>query len=40
VGAFPVVERLHVGFGAGVQIAVTQFHRYDHRWIASARFPF
>jgi hypothetical protein len=40
VGAFPLVERLHVGFGAGVQIAVTQFHRYDHRWIVSVRLPF
>ncbi|HEV2984489.1 MAG TPA: hypothetical protein VGX46_08875, partial [Vicinamibacterales bacterium] len=40
VGAFPLAERLHVGVAAGMQIAVTQFHRYDHRWIVSARFPF
>jgi hypothetical protein len=29
-----------MGFGAGVQIAVTSFHQYDHRWIFSIRFPF
>ena len=40
VGAFPIAERLHLGLGAGVQIAVTQFHRYNHRWIASIRLPF
>jgi hypothetical protein len=40
VGSFPLAERLHVGFGAGVQIAVSQFHRYNHRWIASVRLPF
>jgi hypothetical protein len=40
VGSFPLAERLHIGFGAGVQIAVSQFHRYNHRWIASVRLPF
>jgi hypothetical protein len=40
VGSFPLVERLHLGLGAGVQIAVSQFHRYNYRWIASARLPF
>jgi hypothetical protein len=40
LGAFPLAERLHLGLGAGVQIAVTQFHRYNHRWIASVRVPF
>jgi hypothetical protein len=40
VGSFPTTERLHVGFGAGVQIAVSQFHRYNRRWIASVRLPF
>jgi hypothetical protein len=40
VGSFPLPERLHLGFGAGVQIAVSQFHRYNHRWIASVRLPF
>jgi hypothetical protein len=24
----------------GVQIAVSEFHRYNHRWIASVRLPF
>jgi hypothetical protein len=40
LGAFPLAERLHLGLGAGVQIAVTQFHRYNHRWVASLRLPF
>jgi hypothetical protein len=40
VGSFPVAERLHLGLGAGVQIAVSDFHRYNHRWIASVRLPF
>jgi hypothetical protein len=40
VGGFPLVERLHLGLGVGVQIAVTQFHQYDHRWVASVRLPF
>jgi uncharacterized protein YjgD (DUF1641 family) len=40
LGGFPLAERLHVSVGAGVQIAVTQFRQYDHRWIVSARFPF
>jgi hypothetical protein len=40
LGAFPLAERLHLGLGAGVQIAVTQFHQYNHRWIASIRLPF
>jgi hypothetical protein len=40
VGSFPLAERLHLGLGAGVQIAVSQFHRYNYRWIASVRLPF
>jgi hypothetical protein len=40
VGSFPLPERVHIGFGAGVQIAVSQFRRYNHRWIASVRVPF
>ena len=40
VGSFPLAERLHLGLGAGVQIAVSQFRRYNHRWIASVRLPF
>jgi hypothetical protein len=40
VGTFPLAERLRIGVGVGVQIAVSQFHRYDNRWIASVRLPF
>jgi hypothetical protein len=39
-GGFQLAERLRFAFGAGVQIAVTQFHQYNHRWILSVRFPF
>jgi len=35
-----VAERLHLGLGVGVQIAVSEFRRYNHRWIASVRLPF
>jgi hypothetical protein len=40
LGSFGVAERLRFAIGAGVQIAVTEFHQYDHRWILSLRFPF
>jgi hypothetical protein len=40
LGSFPLAERLHLGIGGGVQIAATQFHQYNHRWILSVRFPF
>ena len=40
LGGFPIAERLHLSLGAGVQIAVTEFHQYNHRWIVSVRFPF
>jgi hypothetical protein len=40
IGTFPLGEKFRVGFGAGVQIAVTSFHQYNHRWIFSIRFPF
>jgi hypothetical protein len=40
LGSFPLAERLHLGVGGGVQIAATQFHQYNHRWILSVRFPF
>jgi hypothetical protein len=39
LGGFPLAERLHLSVGAGVQIAVTQFHQYNHRWIVLVRFP-
>jgi len=40
LGPFNVAERLRFGIGTGVQIAVTEFHQYDHRWVLSLRFPF
>jgi hypothetical protein len=40
VGSFPLAERLHLTVGGGVQIAATQFHQFNHRWILSVRFPF
>jgi hypothetical protein len=40
LGSFPVAERLRFTIGSGVQIAVTEFHQYNHRWILSLRFPF
>jgi hypothetical protein len=40
LGSFPLAERLRLGVGGGVQIAATQFHRYNHRWILSVRLPF
>ena len=40
LGGFPLAERLHLSFGTGVQIAVTRFHQYNHRWVVSVRFPF
>lgn len=40
IGPFDIAERLHFEPGGGIQIAVTQFHQYDHRWIWTLRFPF
>jgi hypothetical protein len=40
LGSFPLIERLHMGVGVGVQIAVSSFHQYNHRWIFSIRLPF
>jgi hypothetical protein len=40
LGSFPLAERLHLTVGGGVQIAATQFHQYNHRWILSVRLPF
>lgn len=40
LGLFPLVRRLRVGFGAGVQIPVTRYHTYNRRWIFSVRLPF
>ena len=40
IGSFPIAERLRFAVGGGVQIAVTQFHTFDHHWIWTVRFPF
>jgi hypothetical protein len=40
LGSVPLAERLHLTVGGGLQIAATQFHQYNHRWILSVRFPF
>jgi hypothetical protein len=40
LGSVPLAGTLHLGIGFGVQIAVTPFHQYNHRWIFSIRFPF
>ncbi len=40
VGRLPVWKRLGFTLGVGVQIAVTQYHSYDHNWILSMRLPF
>jgi hypothetical protein len=40
LGSFSVAERLRFAIGTGVQIAVTEFHQYNHRWNLSLRFPF
>lgn len=39
-GSFQIAGRLHLGIGAGIQIAATQFHTYNHRWIWTVRLPF
>ena len=40
MGKFHLWNRVGVAFGGGVQIAVTQFHSYEHNWVTSVRFPF
>ncbi len=40
LGSFQAAERLRFAIGAGVQLAVTEFHQYNHRWVLSLRFPF
>ncbi len=40
LGSFRIGERLKFETGAGIQIATTGFHMYNHRWIWTARFPF
>jgi hypothetical protein len=40
VGRFPIHDRLGFTVGAGVQIAATTFHQFDHAWTLTARLPF
>jgi hypothetical protein len=40
IGSFPITGHLRITLGAGEQIAVTQFHTYNHRYILSLRLPF
>jgi hypothetical protein len=40
LGKFPLWHRLGLTVGGGIQIAVTQFHTYDHRAILTVRLPF
>jgi hypothetical protein len=39
-GKFHLSKRVGMAVGGGVQIAATQFHTYEHNWVASVRFPF
>jgi hypothetical protein len=39
-GRFRFYRRLHFSSAAGMQIAATHFHGYNHRWIFSERFSF
>jgi hypothetical protein len=40
VGKVHLWKRVGFALGGGVQIAATQFHAYEHNWVASVRFPF
>jgi hypothetical protein len=40
VGKFHLWKRVGLAVGGGVQIAVTEFHTYEHNWVTSIRFPF
>ena len=37
---FPIYKRLAFTIGGGVQIAATDFHTYNHKYILPVRFPF
>jgi hypothetical protein len=39
-GRVRLLGGLRFSIASGVQIAVTSFHTYDHRWMLSVRFPF
>lgn len=40
VGRIPLRNRLGLTLGAGIQIAATHFHTFDHNLIFTARLPF
>jgi hypothetical protein len=40
IGRIPLHDRLGLTLAAGIQIAATRFHAYDHNLIFSARLPF
>ncbi len=40
LGRFPIRGRLGFTIGAGVQIAASSFHQYDHAFVVTARLPF
>jgi len=39
-GRVRIVRGLRFAMAGGLQIAVTRFHTYNHRWMLSVRFPF
>jgi hypothetical protein len=39
-GRVRLYRGLRFSMAGGLQIAVTRFHTYDHRWMLSVRFPF
>jgi hypothetical protein len=39
-GRVHLYRGLRFSMAGGLQIAVTRFHTYDHRWMLSVRFPF
>lgn len=40
IGRFPIHHRLGLVVGAGMQIATSQFHSYNHGLLVTARMPF
>lgn len=40
LGKFPIYHRFGFTIGTGMQIAVSQFHTYNHKAILTIRFPF
>lgn len=40
IGRFPIHKRVSLVFGAGMQIATSQFHSYNHGLLLTARMPF